>query len=468
MKKIAILFIVILFLINSCSNQVICSTPYILGDGECCLDSDSDGKCDTKIADTEDRENNRDIEEGQDIKQSEIKKPKEILIPETKSVKEVVNDVGGDLYIGSLDSNVIIISYGDYEDKFSQRFNNEVLPKIIERYGDKILYIYKDFPNYEHRLAFRAAEAANCAKDQGKFLEYHNILFNNINHLLNEDLINYAKELNLDINEFRGCLNFGKYAEDIRQDIDNGNSIGITTTPTVFINGLKIFGFREFDVYRVIIDNLLRFKLPGDIIYERALVASSSGKVYLIHKDKSALDETILESPYTNKVDLAEGRFSLEILDKTVEKTKFFDEAKFDAEIKIKKYGELIEEVYKVKLKELEKEEKYEGGVVTDVYINGRSKFGTKQLPRVLAYMSLWGKADVYDRNNNLILNNADFNFAITQGMRENGLIFGDADKTDTEAYLFIFGIFGKDGTAFPNEDGFLYTSWENLYYSVR
>lgn len=465
MIKIMILIFVVasLFILNSCSSPVICSSPYMLTNGDCCLDSDDNGKCDSEnIKDIGQSPIKDIVPNGVISQEQETNRPN---IPKTKTVEEITIDVGDDLYIGSLNPKVVIISYGNYQDKFSQRFNNEILPKIIERYHNNILYIYRNYLKPEHRFALKAAEAANCAKDQGKFLEYHNILFNNINDLKDNDLIQYAEELGLETNEFKSCLNSVKYYQEVKQDTEKGDVMGVSILPTVFINGLRIVGFRDFEIYKEVIDNFLIFDLSKKRKNNK-ISASSAGKAYQIHIGESVSDETVKKSPYTNNIGLIEARFSLDASDKTIEDVHE-DDARLSSEIKIIRYGQLVEDFYKIKFKELNKDDIYDGGIVTNTYINGFSKLGTKELPKVFAYVYFSGKADVFDKNNNLLLGDAEINFIISQGIRVNGLLSGSVDKDDKEAYLFIPGIFGKENIPFPNSDGFLYVFWEDVYDSL-
>lgn len=110
----------------------------------------------------------------------------------------------------------------------------------------------RDFPLANHRYAFKAAEAARCAREQGKFWEMHAQLFANQGALAVEDLLRYAQGLALDLPRFRQCLEEGQYAAAIRQDLEEGQRAGVRGTPTFFLGFLEQDGSR-MKVQRVIV-----------------------------------------------------------------------------------------------------------------------------------------------------------------------------------------------------------------------
>jgi protein-disulfide isomerase len=112
------------------------------------------------------------------------------------------------------------------------------LPQIKRDYIDtgKIKYLFFDFPLESiHKNALKAAEASRCAADQGKYWEMHDQLFANSTALEMADLARYATVLNLDPIKFQECLESGKYTNEIRGDISEGNKASVRGTPTCFI-----------------------------------------------------------------------------------------------------------------------------------------------------------------------------------------------------------------------------------------
>lgn len=119
--------------------------------------------------------------------------------------------------------------------------------------------MFKDFPLSIHPHAFKAAEAANCAREQGRFWEYHDTLFANQDALAVEDLKGYAAALGLNAAEFDTCVDEGKSRDRVQRDMDEGNRYGVSSTPTVFINGRQVVGAVPLEVY----DRIIREELAA-------------------------------------------------------------------------------------------------------------------------------------------------------------------------------------------------------------
>ncbi len=119
--------------------------------------------------------------------------------------------------------------------------------------------MFKDFPLSIHPDAFKAAEAANCALEQGRFWQYHDTLFANQDALAVEDLKRYAAALGLNAAEFDTCVDEGKFRDRVQRDMDEGNRYGVSSTPTVFINGRPVIGAVPLEVY----DSIIREELAA-------------------------------------------------------------------------------------------------------------------------------------------------------------------------------------------------------------
>ena len=117
--------------------------------------------------------------------------------------------------------------------------------------------VFRDFPLGFHDKAQISAEAANCAADQDKFWEYHDKLFENQKALDKQSLIKYADELQLDNDSFTACLDSGKFSADVRQDVSDGQAVGVTGTPAFFINGRFLNGAVPYEQFAAIIDEEL-------------------------------------------------------------------------------------------------------------------------------------------------------------------------------------------------------------------
>jgi protein-disulfide isomerase len=108
-----------------------------------------------------------------------------------------------------------------------------------------------------HKRAEPAAEAANCANEQGKFWAYHDKLFANQRALEDDNLKTYATEIGLDEEAFNACYESGKFRADVKKDQIEGMGIGVTGTPAFFVNGRFLSGGQPFDAFKKIIDEEL-------------------------------------------------------------------------------------------------------------------------------------------------------------------------------------------------------------------
>jgi protein-disulfide isomerase len=126
------------------------------------------------------------------------------------------------------------------------------------KYGDKMRLVWKDFPLTQiHPQAFVAAQAGNCAREQGKFWEYHDKLFGNQSALQPDNLKKYAADLGLDSAKFNQCLDGSKYEARVQDALAVGGRLGISSTPTVFVNGRMINGAQPIEVFQSVIDEEL-------------------------------------------------------------------------------------------------------------------------------------------------------------------------------------------------------------------
>jgi protein-disulfide isomerase len=168
--------------------------------------------------------------------------------PSGPDLKDVVLTIEDSPSKGNKDAKLVLVEFSDYQCPFCGRHVRDTNPQLEADYikTGKVKHIFKDFPLDFHKNAFKAAEAANCAGDEGKYWEMHDILFKNQTALTNEDLLSYAKEIGItDTNKFKQCLDSEKYAEEVKEDIKVGQQAGVTGTPTFFL------GFTEKDGTKV-------------------------------------------------------------------------------------------------------------------------------------------------------------------------------------------------------------------------
>jgi protein-disulfide isomerase len=164
---------------------------------------------------------------------------------------------------GSAAAPVTIVEFSDFECPFCSRAN-ETLRQIEKTYGEKVRIVFRDYPLASHRSAKRAAEAARCADDQGKFWEMHDRLFSKGGGPLQEaDINRYATQASLDLVKFDACLTSGKYKEAWRASQEEGYRAGVTSTPSFFINGRMVIGAATFDTFAKVIDEEIAASRPA-------------------------------------------------------------------------------------------------------------------------------------------------------------------------------------------------------------
>jgi len=159
---------------------------------------------------------------------------------------------------GNAGAPVTIVEFSDYQCPFCGRVT-PTLAKIREAYGNRVKFVWKDFPLTQiHPQAFKAAEAAHCAGDQGKYWEFHDKLFANQQALQPDELKKHAVDLGLKAPEFDACLDSSKYRDRIREGMDQGERLGVSSTPSVFINGRLVSGAVPYENFVDIIDEELQ------------------------------------------------------------------------------------------------------------------------------------------------------------------------------------------------------------------
>ena len=117
--------------------------------------------------------------------------------------------------------------------------------------------VTRDFPLSQHSEALKAAEAAEAAREQGKYWEYIHILLRNQSALTVDKLKSYATELALDQTKFNAALDSGKFAESVQRDVEDGMKLGINGTPTIFINGRRVSA-KSYEDLKVSVEKALK------------------------------------------------------------------------------------------------------------------------------------------------------------------------------------------------------------------
>ena len=188
--------------------------------------------------------------------------------------RNVVLRVEGEPVKGDKNAPVTVVEFSDFQCPFCSRFFRQTLPQLDKEYikTGKIKLVYRDYPLVRiHPNAFKAAEAAQCAGDQGMFWQMHDRLFANPKSLGEKDLPGHAKSLGLDAAKFKACLDSGQKKAGVRADIADAVKAGVRGTPTFLIGytepgkstitGVsRIRGARPFASFKAAIDRLLASK----------------------------------------------------------------------------------------------------------------------------------------------------------------------------------------------------------------
>ena len=137
---------------------------------------------------------------------------------------------------GPASAPVEIVEFSDFDCPY------DILSQVLAEFGDQVHFVYKDYPLPSHPNAFKAAEAGNCANDQGKFWDFHDKMFASQGSLDVPSLKEYAAELGLNVETFSACLDQGEHANRVQRDLEIGSAYGVSSTPTLFINGRVVVG----------------------------------------------------------------------------------------------------------------------------------------------------------------------------------------------------------------------------------
>ncbi|HEX6199552.1 MAG TPA: thioredoxin domain-containing protein [Thermoanaerobaculia bacterium] len=162
----------------------------------------------------------------------------------------------GEPAAGPEDAPVTIVEFSDFECPYCSRVV-PTLKRVKEEYGDQVRLVFKQYPLPSHPHAQKAGEASLCAHDQGKFWELHDAMFEDQQNLGPEALVAKAEGLGLDVGTFRECLQSGRYADAVEEDLREGARAGVSGTPAMFVNGRLVSGAVPYEQISQVIDEEL-------------------------------------------------------------------------------------------------------------------------------------------------------------------------------------------------------------------
>jgi len=180
-------------------------------------------------------------------------------IGEIKTLENRNHPQAVEMTLGNPDAKIVVEEFSDFQCVACFRFWQNSEPEFIDKYvaTGKVLFKYAPF-SFIGEESFQAAEAAYCANEQGKFWEYHDMLFSNwtgenIGNFNNLRLIAFATSIGLDEKDFKSCFNSNKYASEVKQGVVYGNQNGVNATPSFLVNGQLVYADALFST----IDSLL-------------------------------------------------------------------------------------------------------------------------------------------------------------------------------------------------------------------
>lgn len=159
-----------------------------------------------------------------------------LKMPESPVFKISTNDQPS---LGNAQAPVTIVAFTDYQCPSCAAIH-PTLERLVKESGAKVRLVARDFPLSQHTEAFKAAEAAEAAREQGKYWEYVELLLQNQSSLTVEKLKSFATQLGLDRARFDAALDSRKFADAVQADVDDGNRLGLKETPSIFINGRRV------------------------------------------------------------------------------------------------------------------------------------------------------------------------------------------------------------------------------------
>ncbi len=158
---------------------------------------------------------------------------------------------------GPADAKVTVVEFSDFQCPYCSRAATAT-EQIRAKYKDRIRFVFRQFPLPMHSNAKKAAEAALAANAQGKFWEFHDLMFKNQQQLEESALEGYAKQAGLNVSAFKEALSTSKFAEKVASDMKLGEGVAVQGTPTMFANGKRIENPTDFAAISAVLDGLLK------------------------------------------------------------------------------------------------------------------------------------------------------------------------------------------------------------------
>ncbi len=154
---------------------------------------------------------------------------------------------------GPADAPVTFVEFADFQCPYCRRAH-PIVARLLMEYKDQIRYVFRDFPLGFHARAVPASRAALCAGEQDKYWDYYESLKVMTGDLSDNDLEKRAKDVGLDVDAFNSCMASGRWKDYVDRGMADGQELGVTGTPSYFINGRMIVGAKPYEDFKSIID----------------------------------------------------------------------------------------------------------------------------------------------------------------------------------------------------------------------
>jgi len=195
--------------------------------------------------------------------------PSQAVQPTDVAPPAVVKVDNGHLpLMGNKDAKVTVVEFSDFQCPFCKQFFDDTFSQIKSQYIDtgKIKFAYRQYPlTTIHPNALQAANATECAQEQNRFWDYHDILFKNQDTWstlaaadAGNDFVDYATQLGLNADQFKSCLDSSKFDKNVKGDMTAGTKVQVDGTPAFFVNGNRLVGAQPFSEFQKLIDQELK------------------------------------------------------------------------------------------------------------------------------------------------------------------------------------------------------------------
>jgi protein-disulfide isomerase len=158
--------------------------------------------------------------------------------------------------LGPADAPITIVEFSDFNCPYCKKWHSEIFPQLMAAYKDQIHFVYRDFP-ITSAESLAAAQAADCAGEQNAYWPFHDSLLTGGLDLGRDAYTQYATRLGLDVEALLACLDSGKYRDEVEADARYAAGLGVSGTPTFFINGLPLVGAQPLSEFQAVIESEL-------------------------------------------------------------------------------------------------------------------------------------------------------------------------------------------------------------------